>query len=50
VNVAVIVEVPAPTNESVVPLIDATAVFDDEYANDPGVDDDGALIDVELSP
>jgi len=50
VNVAVIVEVPAPTNESVVPLIDATAVFDDEYVNDPGVDELGALIEVGLSP
>jgi hypothetical protein len=50
VNVAVIVEGPAPAKLSVVPLIDATFVFDEEYVNDPGVDDDGALIVVEASP
>jgi len=50
VNVAVIVAVPAPTNESDVPLIDTTPVFEEVYVNVPGVDEVGALIDVEESP
>jgi len=50
VNVAVTVAVPAPTNVIVVPLIDTTPVFEDEYVNDPGIEELGALIVAVVSP
>jgi len=50
VNVAVIVDVPAPLNVSVVPDIVATLVFDEVYVNVPGVEELGALIVAAVSP
>ena len=50
VNVAVIVDVPAPAKLSVVPDIVATLVFDEVYVNVPGVEEVGALIEAAVSP
>ena len=50
VNVAVIVDVPAPLNVSVVPDIVATLVFDELYVNVPGTEEVGALIEAVVSP
>jgi hypothetical protein len=50
VKFAVMVDVPAPVKVSVDPLTVATAVFDEVYANVPGVLEVGAVIVVALSP
>ena len=49
-NVAVIVDVPAPLNVSVEFDIVATLVFDEVYVNVPGVEEMGALIVPGVSP
>jgi hypothetical protein len=50
VKLAVIVDVPTPANVRVDPLTVATAVFDEEYANDPAVSAVGAVMVCAVSP
>ncbi len=47
---AVIVEVPAPAKVSVDPLIVATAVWEEVYANEPAVSAEGAVMVCAASP